>query len=587
MNILFINPACLDRRISGEDAQVVPIGLYYMAALLMEKGHGAQILNLAAMGRENSESRGASTDTVQTFTQVVTRVKPDIIGFSVTNPSRINAMDCARAAKTILPKALLIFGGPAPTFMADQLFEACPVDIIVRGEGEITCLTLAGLMEQKGGLDQHDLSKIKGLVFKDEKGLVDTGLPDPVKDLDSLVHPSKYFTYQHLAMSRGCPGKCTFCGSPDFWGKNGIRFHSPDWFFNEILALNQKGVNHFYISDDTFTMDKKRAMDLCERIISAKLSITWNAISRVDYIDGELLSLMRRAGCIQISYGVESGAEPIKKILGKPIDNKTCIKAFDLTRQYGILPRAYFIYGSPKETKETIEDSVNLMLELAPLGAVFYMLVVFPGTRLYARACQKKMVPENIWSRHIEDLPWFELDDTLDFKSVKSFGDRLRTAFFSHLDQFAASIDLKDDPLLYPFHRDFLSRLAMTFSQGEYSREPRVKNAGAIGAELFEKALAYGPDPRAYLGLAMDSQKKREFSRAVEILEKGLANFPKNRELSMCMGVTLMNLGDFESALAHFSPVSGQDQKPDPVLNNYINICKTKLQAPLQGNRKP
>ncbi len=372
-------------------------------------------------------------------------------------------------------------------------------------------------------------------------------------------------------MSRGCPGRCTFCGSPKFWGTSLVRRHSPQWLFEEIKALSQKGITHFFISDDTFTMDGDAVMALCEKMIKADLGITWNAISRVDYIDESILGPMRRAGCIQISFGIESGAEPIKKILGKPIDNDTCVAAFDKVRAFGILPRAYFIYGSPGETDATIQDSIDLMIRLSPLSTVFYMLVTFPGTALYNRAVQKGWTHDGIWQKAIEDLPWWELDPDMDFARVKRWGDRLRQAFFDHLEDFVNRITLHPDKEFAPLHADFLSRLAMTFSHGEYARDARVKNSEQTAVKLFEKALQFYPCTRAFQGLAMICQKQKNFPKAMAFLDKGLSHFPNNKDLSVCMGVCLMNTGDFHNALTYFTPFAH-----DPALGQYISICKQK-----------
>ena len=369
-------------------------------------------------------------------------------------------------------------------------------------------------------------------------------------------------------MSRGCPGKCTFCGSPRFWGNSNIRFHSPKWFADEIQALVKKGIAHFYISDDTFTMDKQRVIEFCNRIIKKCPAITWNAISRVDYIDEDILFSMRKAGCIQLSFGVESGSEKIRKTLGKPIKQDKIIKAFSLTKSYGILPRAYFIYGSPGETDKTIQESIDLLNAIKPLSAIFYMLVIFPGTHLYRSVRQAHRVSDDIWHKKIEDLPWFEMDDSLDFTTVKAFGDRLRSEFYGRLDIFALQVTLVDIKELGPYHADFLSRLAMTFSHGEYAADTRIKNQEKTAKALYEKALSYAPDARAFLGLAMLQQKQKRFDKAILILEKGLDHYPENKELNVCMGVSLMNTRRFKTALKFFEKFSNfPDIKP------YIQIC--------------
>ncbi len=561
MKIALVNPACLDPRISDKDAGIVPIGLFYIGAVLEHNGFSTEIVNLAQKG----------TDPLQAFRDFAARVMPDIIGFSVTNPNRWNAIECAIAAQQLPCDPVIVFGGPAATFMAQYFLTLCPaIDYIVTGEGEITFLELVKAVSQGR---KQDIKNIKGLVFRQDKNnITETGRRRPADSLDSFAHPSDYFVYNHLAMSRGCPGKCTFCGSPEFWKDSRVRSHSPSWFADEIQALARKGVSHFYISDDTFTMDRQKTMQLCRLIIEKKLRITWNAISRVDCIDEDILFHMRRAGCIQLSFGVESGSEKIRKTLGKPVNQETIISAFRLTASYGILPRAYFIYGSPGETSETIQNSVELLKKIKPLAAIFYMLVIFPGTFLYRKALKQGLVSPEIWNDKIEDIPWFELDENLDFPMVKSFGDQLRTAFYSSVDEFAHSLTPVDINELYPFHADFLSRLAMTFSHGEYAKDSRIKNQDITAEHLYHKALSFWPDSRAFLGLAMLAQKKRQFDKAGQILEKGLKEHPSDRDLNICTGINFMNQGRFRAALDIFEPF-----RQFPETARYINICRQRI----------
>ena len=223
--ILLVNPACLDERVSGEDDGIVPLGLYYIGSLLIENGYKALIVNLA----DNKK------DPVARFQKIIKDEHPDVIGFSVTNPNRLNAMDCAVKARQQLPKATIVFGGPAPTFLFEHLLKACPeIDFIVIGEGEITFLELVTELENE---NLRAFEQIFGLAFKKGNKFFKTPPRPPVKGLDRLVHPSKYFSYQFLAMSRGCPGKCTFCGSPKFWNNSIVRFHSALWFADEVCAL--------------------------------------------------------------------------------------------------------------------------------------------------------------------------------------------------------------------------------------------------------------------------------------------------------------------------------------------------------------
>ncbi len=562
MTIFLVNPACLDPRVTDGDALLVPMGLFYIAALLTENQIQTRVVNLAV-----------EPDPLDHLRERVLAERPGIVGFSVLNANRFSAMDGARVVKAVDPGIVVVFGGPCATFLCDHLFERCPdLDYVVKGEGEITFLELAGHVRANG---KSRPAMIPGLAYRDrsEGGtIVHTPAREAIKDLDALPIPGRYFDLAHVALSRGCPGRCTFCGSPRFWPGPRVRFHSPGWFVAQLTLLVKRGINHFFVSDDTFTMDKARVIGVCRLIVEQGLSITWVAISRADFIDAEILVWMRRAGCTQISFGVESGSPDIRKRLGKPMDRERIVQAFDLTVSHGILPRAYFIYGSPGETDKTIQESLDLILEIRPLSAIFYLLVLFPGTRLYERLVDQARLTDEMWSRKIEDLPWFEMDPDLDFERVKGFGHTLRRHFYSGLSDFAAAIDLVDEKSLYPFHADFLSRLALTFSLGEYARNPWVKNPMDTARLLFERALEYHPDHRAFLGLAMLFQKQRRFERAVDVAAAGLHHFKSSRDLNICMAVGLMNLGRFQAALVFLEPF-----KADPEVKVYVDACVSRI----------
>ncbi len=542
-----------------EDARSVPMGLFYIGALLKENLLDARVVNLAV-----------EPDPEACLAALIQRFKPTILGFTLLNATRFSAIAMAKMAKGIDPHITVIFGGPGATFLSEHLFSVCPdLDYIVTGEGEFTFLELAGhVADGKKSLP----GKIKGLMFRDGKRLVHTGEREPITDLDTLPKPGRYFDLQHLSLSRGCPGRCTFCGSPQFWPGPRVRFHSPKWFVDHLELLVNRGINHFFVSDDTFTMDRTRVIEVCQTIVQRGLSITWVAISRVDFLDKEILLWMRRAGCTQISFGVESGSEAIRKTLGKPVARDRIVQAFRLTTSFGILPRAYFIYGSPGENEKTIKESLDLLMEIRPLSAIFYLLVLFPGTALYQDLLDSGRISDRVWQQKIEDLPWFEIDPDLDFQRVKGFGDTLRQGFYSNLGQFAETIELVDERELYPFHADFLSRLAMTFSHGEYAGNPLVRNPEKTARTLFRRALEFYPDHRGFLGLAMLFQKKRRFDRSIALLEQGLNHFPASKDLNICMAVSLMNLGRFKKALGFLEPF-----KKEPEMAPYIEACNRAL----------
>ena len=541
MKILLIYPYPLYDRSREEDISVVPIGVYYVAALLKENGYDVEILNWYNIHK-----------TPEKIFEILADKKPEVIGFCILNANRWGGVEIAQLAKKINPKVKIIFGGVAPTLMWKHFLIHFPdIDFVVTGEGEHPFLCLVRLIE-KG--NYKNLKNIKGIAFREgiafRKGnrIVKTKSAELIRDLDKLPIPAKYFEYQHVVSSRGCAGKCTFCGSPKLW-QHRIRFRSPENFVRELELLFNKGVTFLYFSDDTFTINKKRVIEICKKIIEKRLNITWVAISRVDYVNEEVLYWMRKAGCTQISYGVESGSEKIRRLLNKDLKTEHIKDAFALTCGYGILARAYFIYGSPEETWETIQHTIDLIKEIKPFICIFYILEIYPGTKLYLDYQKKFKATDDVWLKKMEGICYFETDPDLSQELVFKFGRRLRGELYAHAGDFVEAIDLVDKKEFHEMHADFCSRLGMTFSHGGFAKIEAIKGKDKVAEKLFKKALTYSPDHRAYLGLGILKQNENKYEEAVKILSEGVRHFPESEELNMCLGINYISVGDYENAL--------------------------------------
>ena len=540
--ILIIYPYAIDPRLQEDDISVVPIGVYYVGAVLAEHGFDVEALNWYDANGRPEEIERALRDK-----------KPDIIGFSILNANRWGAIDIARIAKRIDPRVVTVFGGVGATFLWEHFLTHFPeVDFVIRGEGEQSFLALANAL---GARKQELLENVPGLAFRKDGKIVANSEPCLIPSLDELPNPAKRFRFQHVASSRGCYGKCAFCGAPKMW-RGKIRFHSPHAFVDQLEALYRNGISFFYFSDDTLTVNKQRIIDICKEILTRNLSVSWFAIARVDHIDEMTLYWMRKAGCIQISYGIESGSEKIRKALNKDLKTKDIVRAFELTRRYGIMARAYFIYGSPGETEETIQESIDLMKTIQPLSAIFYMLELFPGNQLYEDYQRKAGVNDDIWLKRIEGIQYYLTDPGMDQQTILSYGAKLRNAFHGSLHEFVDSIELIDDPELFPLHADFYSRLGMTFSHGDYSQIDAIRHSGEIAEKLFRKSLQYAPDHRAYLGLGIALQKRKKFEESVTLLTEGMNSWPDSVQLGACLGISYMNLREFQLALQTLEPFS-------------------------------
>lgn len=556
MKILLVYPQFIDNRINEEDVSTVPMGLYFVGAMLRSHGYPVDIFNAYDRGRTHSNIR-----------YVIEHDKPDVVGFSILHANRWGGIDIARLVKEVHPQATTIFGGVGATFLWEHFLDHFPeIDYIVRGEGEHSFLELVRFLEKGKAGPPID---IQGIAFRRKGQPHKTPDREPVADLDSLPMPADYFRFQHVSLTRGCPADCTFCGSPAIW-KRKVRFHSADYFVSQITKLHKKGITFFFVSDDTFTLNKNRVIKICKRIIEKQLPIAWTAISRVDCVDAELLEWMRRAGCTQISYGVESGSPTIRRLFKKNTRAEAIHAAFALTSRFGMMARAYFIYGAPGESDETIQESLEMIRKIRPLSAIFYILDLFPGTALYETFKKRSGVNDDIWLDRVEDILYFQTDESLNEESVLAFGRRLRRGYFKMLPQFAEKLELEDDPNLYPLHADFLSRLALTFSHGDYANNQRIENGTQTAIGLFKRSLAYHPDHRAFWGLGLVYQQMGRFEDAAEILKKGVKEYPESIDLHLTLAQSLTRLQRPTEARHYLESLPDHPQ----VLEWIIRCCR-------------
>jgi tetratricopeptide (TPR) repeat protein len=179
---------------------------------------------------------------------------------------------------------------------------------------------------------------------------------------------------------------------------------------------------------------------------------------------------------------------------------------------------------------------------------------------------------DDVWLKRVEGICYFETDSNLSQETVFEFGKAIRTALYENMHDFVKSVKLVNKEELYEMHADFYSRLGMTFSQGDYSKIEAIKNKGEIAEKLFKKSLSYYPNHRAYLGLWMIEQKREEFQKAVEILSEGVERFQESEELTLCLGISYMNIGDFNKALSYLLKL-----KHSKEAKHYIEQCYKEI----------
>lgn len=413
MKVLLINPPS-EQELIGNNPAIIeqergynpPLGLLSVAAYLEQQNtHAVQVLD-AQVEELSYEQLG----------ERIRQCAPDVVGITAMTFTLLDVMHTVAVVKQVVPEARVVIGGPHAHLYPSETINLPGVDYVVIGEGE---KTFSELVERLGRPDE--LAQVKGLFFRDKGQVISTGVEEAIQDLDSLPFPARHLVpYQKytsllakrtpittMFTSRGCPYRCTFCDRPHL-GKR-FRARSPKSVVDEMDACTRLGIYEFLIYDDTFTVDKKRVMGICDEIRRRKLDIGWDIRTRVDTINHDMLKSLRAAGCERIHYGVEAGTEKILAVLNKRITIDQVRQVFRWTKQAGIDVLAYFMIGSPTETRQDILQTIEVAKSLEPDYVHITILTPFPGTQIYMDGLAQGVFEHDYWQA-------FAANPTPDFK---------------------------------------------------------------------------------------------------------------------------------------------------------------------------
>ena len=345
------------------DFHQTPYGLFSLGAQALRAGHQVKVLNLSGY----SWSRTL---------QILEQLEADVYGLSCWTANRRGVALVSDALKRLYPQSHVVVGGPHATPLASELLHYYPsVDTVCLGESELQFMELLSRLQAK-----QPPWGVAGTVYRHEGGIHKGPPRASIANLDELASPHDYFSTHILMTSRGCPWQCTFCGAETTWGR-GFRGHSIDYVLDAIeRALSRLPVRMLQIKDDTFTANKKRAMQICQGIRERKLNFMWSCDTRVDVLTEELVREMRLAGCERLSLGVESGSPTILQAINKKITAEKITEAARLAKLYGIQVRFYMMLGNRGETLETFQETLDFLRRTQPHQYLFSCLSIYPGT---------------------------------------------------------------------------------------------------------------------------------------------------------------------------------------------------------------
>ena len=383
------------RNISSLACIMPPAGLASIASVLRKAGHKVTITDAALFYRVTNKEWAAR----------IIKMKPDMVGFSVTTPAFNDAYEICSLIKECAPDIKTVLGGVHASWGKEKLMGDFPaIDHIISGEGENAFRALAeGFTDYDSIYSRNGSEVIRGT--QPILPCVLDELPFPAYDLlkgfprDYLMPLFGYPRHPgaNIISSRGCVYSCSYCDRSVF-GKS-FRWNSPEYTFQQILWLNREfGIRHINFYDDLFTLNRNRVEELCLRLSSSRLPVTFNCIVRIGHIDRDMIGLLKKGGCWMVSVGIESGDQ---KLLDEHKDGLTVEDIrhdIQVLHDCGLWVKGLFMMGLPGETEESIIKTREFALSLPLKDANLTAFTPFPGAPVSGRIEELGFF-DNDWSK--------------------------------------------------------------------------------------------------------------------------------------------------------------------------------------------
>ena len=417
IDILFVFPptsiaARYGKKDIGEEivgGNSIPLGIASLAAYIREKGYGVGVLECPGLGID--------ADKVH---KVIKEKDPGIIAFSSTTYRLLETKKIAKEIRKDFPNKLIVLGGShanvagIETATESDLFDVIPYGL----DGEYIIHDIVKKYSEKN-FDRTSfmedfpmLESIKGIIFKKNNKVIQNTARENIKNLDELPFPArdlfpieryiplpnqyKKLPATNMLVIRGCPYVCTFCDQAG----TGARRRSPRKVVEEMKHCAEKyGVKEISFWDDTLSYHKKWMKEFLDLLIEANLNLCWSCYAAVNTVDKEMLQLMKKAGCWNIFYGLETAVPTLAENIltnRKNRDFDRMKQVAKWTRQAGIQYRGSFMFGMPGETPELAKQTIQNAIDLDPDYAQFGVVCPFPGTQI------AKEIKEGKWGKIIE-----------------------------------------------------------------------------------------------------------------------------------------------------------------------------------------
>lgn len=368
----------------------LPFSTAYAASAIKETGREVMVVDVWANNWE-----------LEQVLRHISNFQPEVIFFDSHTSVVPVLQEVNHAIKKQFPVKTVIFGAVS-TFFPEVIFNGSSLfDVGIVGECEDTVVELLDALDKNRSLED-----VAGLVYwqTDNSQIITTAERPLCKNLDNLPfidytffnlkHYRKYsfpiplykpVKWGHILSTRGCPYTCSFCSHDhrQTYGKT-FRTSSPKRVADEFerLVLNHN-VNAISIEDDCFTLDNDYVISLCDELEKRNLDVKWVAQTRVDLVNRKLMKRIKRAGCVGLSFGVESGNDRVLNILQKGITRSQSEQVFRDATDEGLMLRLLFMIGNPSETVEEVKETIDLAIKAKAITIQVHFCTPYPGTSFF------------------------------------------------------------------------------------------------------------------------------------------------------------------------------------------------------------
>jgi anaerobic magnesium-protoporphyrin IX monomethyl ester cyclase len=403
MRIVLVHPAGSNWIMGKKDLAAVanrmaPIGLLSIASYLERSGHEVFVHDCLGPG---------AVPGVEANAAAIVSLRPDMIGISATTSGFLDGYRLAALVKEKRSGVTVVFGGVHISALGGPLLEQYgAIDYLCLGEGEATLAELA---------DGGDPKEIDGLAWRDG-GSARVNRPRVmIQDLDSLPFPAygklagfprgynlPLFSYVRapgatMITSRGCPYQCSYCDRSVF--KRGFRYNSAGYIYEHMKHLRTDfGVRHVNIYDDLFTMNRERIEELCGLLLSKPLGMNFNCAVRVGHADNGLLGLLKKAGCLMVSLGIESADPEMLKRHKAGVKLEAVRDTVARIQRQGLRAKGLFMMGLPGETEDSIRATSDFVMSLGLDDMNMAKFTPFPGAPIWA-GIENEGTLDNDWQQ--------------------------------------------------------------------------------------------------------------------------------------------------------------------------------------------